>query len=103
MMHITGGAFTKLKDLLNGADALIHHPPTLKPQKIFYELSRRGVSGRDMYTTFNCGIGFVLSVSKSEAATIVKKTKGAAIIGKVVKGTGKVQIISMFSGKVVSL
>ena len=103
MMHITGGAFTKLKDLLKGADAVIHHPPSLRPHKIFYELSRRGVSDADMYTTFNCGIGFVLSVPKKEADAIVRKTKDAAIIGKVVKGSGKVRIASMFSRKVVSL
>ncbi len=103
MMHITGGAFTKLKDLLKGADAVIEVPKKLEPQSIFHELYKRGVSDKQMYTTFNCGIGFVLSVSEREARKIVSKVPGAAIIGRVVRGDGKICIRSVFSDRVVVL
>ena len=103
MMHITGGAFTKLKDILGKNDAVISQPETLQPQKIFRDIYAKGVSNKIMYSTFNCGIGFVLSVPKSETPKILSKLKGSAIIGEVVKGNGQVQITSAFNQKVIKL
>ncbi len=103
MMHITGGAFTKLKDILKGTDAFIASPKKLKPQKIFWDMYKKGVSNKIMYSTFNCGIGFILSVSKEEVKKVLSHLKGAEVIGKVVKGEGKVGIISAFDEKVFTL
>lgn len=103
MMHITGGAFTKLHDLLGKADAVIEVPKALAPQPIFHELHKRGVSDREMYTTFNCGVGFILSVAPRNAAKIVASTPGAAVIGRVERGSGKVHITSSFTGKTLVL
>ena len=103
MMHITGGAFTKLRDLLKGADAVIKQPVKLAPQPIFHELYKRGVSDRDMYRTFNCGIGFVLAVPGKSVKKIIAMTPGSAVIGRVVKGKGMVHIQSAFSGKTIVL
>ena len=103
MMHITGGAFTKLKDVLGAADVRMAHPPQLLPQKIFYELHGRGISSRKMYSTFNCGIGFVLSVDKKDAKKIVSGTRGAACIGEVIRGNGQIHIRSAFDGKLITL
>ena len=101
-MHITGGAFTKLKDLLVDTDAMITNAHKLKPQPIFYELYKRGISDNDMYKIFNCGIGFVISVSPQDAKAVLAETKGQ-IIGEIVKGKGKVLIDSMFTNKKVEL
>jgi len=98
MMHITGGAFTKLKDILGSNDAIIS-PDKLKPQKIFRELYKNISSNKIMYSTFNCGIGFVLSIPKSESAKILFAIKNSKIIGKVVKGKGKIHITSTFNNK----
>ncbi len=103
MMHITGGAFSKLKDMLNNADAVIKFPRGFKPHHVFYELHLRGVSSREMYTTLNCGIGFVLSVLPQDAQKIVSNVKGAHIIGEVRKGTGAVHVKSIFDGSSVRL
>lgn len=101
MMHITGGAFTKPKDFLQkNADLLIQRNGVLKPQNIFYDLFERGVSDEEMYKTFNCGIGFILSVSKNDALKI-PSTMEIYPIGKVVPGTGRVKIESMFSDSLV--
>ena len=100
MMHITGGAFTKLKDILGSADAEISCPAELKPQKIFFDIYAKGVSSKRMYSTFNCGVGFVLSVLPADAKHIVRTTPGTAIIGKVVKGSGMVRIRSAFDSKI---
>lgn len=103
MMHITGGAFTKLKDILGDADAGIYQPKKLQPHDIFFEMYKKGVPDKTMYTTFNCGIGFVLSVPKNQAEQIARSLKHAAIVGGVVKGDGCVHVTSAFSGKIVEL
>lgn len=101
MCHITGGAYTKLKKFLDGVDVLIGKH-SLKPHDIFYELYRRGISDEEMYKTFNCGVGFILSVKKENASEIVEFLKSdfeADVIGEVVSGDGKIKIESMFSDK----
>ena len=103
MMHITGGAFTKLKDILGRADVVIFHPKKLLPQQIFQEIYNKGLSNKTMYSTFNCGIGFVLSVPRQEAIQIVSSLKNAGIIGEVIRGNGSVRIKSAFDGKSVKL
>lgn len=101
MMHITGGAFTKLKDILNKADAIINQPRKLEPHHIFREIYDSGVSDKKMYSTFNCGVGFVLSVPKTEVEKILSKISNSAVLGEVVGGVGKVKIHSAFSEKIV--
>lgn len=105
MQHITGGAFTKLKDLLKDADILITKNYSLEPQEIFKELYERGVSDEEIYKTFNCGIGFVLSVSEHGAEKILSEIKNfkANIIGKVISGNKKVKIKSKFSDREIQL
>lgn len=103
MVHITGGGFTKIKDFLsNNTDAIITKNHNLKPQKIFFELYKKGVSDKEMYRIFNCGIGFILGVNKKQAKEILKEIKKefkADIIGEIKKGEGKIKIQSKFSNK----
>jgi len=105
MMHITGGAFTKLKDILKEKNAIIHNEHKLKPHSIFYELYEKGISDEEMYKIFNCGIGFILSASKRESKGLVKRIEALGfesdIIGEVIPGKGEVKISSMFSNKTV--
>ncbi|OGG39710.1 hypothetical protein A3A21_00230 [Candidatus Jorgensenbacteria bacterium RIFCSPLOWO2_01_FULL_45_25b] len=102
LMHITGGAFTKLKDILGKANANIEHPKSLLPQKIFYEIHKKGMANKDMYQTFNCGIGFIFSTPKKEVSAILSKTKNATVIGEITPGTGTVKIKSAFDGKTIT-
>lgn len=99
MMHITGGAFTKLKVLLDVGDARIKRDHKLKPQPVFGELYERGISDFDMYKTFNCGIGFVLSVGSKDVEVVLKSLADAVVIGEVTSGSGKVVIESQFSNQ----
>jgi len=106
MSHITGGAFTKLKDLLNNnTDVIIKRSHKLKPQKIFRDLYKKRISDKEMYKIFNCGVGFVLSVKLREANKILSKIKNfkADIIGEIIPGTGKIKIESAFSNKEIIL
>jgi len=98
MMHITGGAFTKLKPLIsNKTDIVIKKDHNLHPQEIFKEIYACGVSDKEMYTLFNCGIGFVLSVSPKDASKITDKLSDTDIIGEVIPGRGNIKIESAFS------
>ena len=99
MMHITGGAYTKLKGIMRNVDVIILNSHELKPQPIFKKIYSKGVSDIDMYKIFNCGIGFVMSVPGNQAIEITSKVKDAYIIGEVASGTNKVRINSMFSDR----
>lgn len=103
MAHITGGAFTKIKDLLVGCDALITSNHILAPQPIFQELYDRGISDKEMYKTFNCGIGFVLGVPEKDCKKIMDEIHAfdfaCDIVGKIAAGKGKVKVESMFSSQ----
>lgn len=103
MMHITGGAFTKLKDILGRADIVIRQPKELQPQNIFRQIYEKGVPDKTMYSTFNCGIGFILSVPKNEVEQIVRYVKNAAVVGEVTRGSGQIHIKSAFTGKMIKL
>lgn len=103
MMHVTGGAFTKLKDILEKTDVIISHPRKLSPQKIFQEMYQKGLSSKEMYSTFNCGIGFVLSTPKYQTTEIISHLKNAEIIGEVRKGNGQICITSALDGRIVKL
>ena len=107
MVHITGGAYIKLKQLLKNTDAVINNEHGLIPHTIFKELYERGVSDKGMYKTFNCGIGFILSVFPKDAKNVISNLRNfgfdAEHIGVIVSGTGKVRINSMFSQEEVIL
>ena len=100
MMHITGGAFTKLKDLLVEADLELRRNYMPEPQQIFKDLYNKGISDEEMYKIFNCGIGFILSVPKKETDKIMDKLKDSYIIGDVVPGKRRIIIESAFSDKI---
>ncbi|WP_405175561.1 phosphoribosylformylglycinamidine cyclo-ligase [Paenibacillus sp. FSL H8-0261] len=96
MAHITGGGFIENipRVLPDGVDVEINYGswPILP---IFGLMQNKGnVSNRDMFTTFNMGIGLVLVVSAAdgEHALELLKSSGeeAFIIGKVTEGERKV-------------
>lgn len=106
MMHITGGAYTKLKDLLSDdIDLRMERNHKLTPQQIFKDLYQKGISDGEMYKTFNCGVGFILSVLYEKADGVISRLRvsgfEADIIGGITSGTGRIKIESMFSNQVV--
>jgi phosphoribosylformylglycinamidine cyclo-ligase len=103
MMHITGGAFTKIKDVLGKCDLILDHTKKLRPQKIFYEIYKKGVPNEVMYSAFNCGIGFILSAPPKEAKQITSQIGNAHIIGEIVPGKGLIKIQSAFNGELIEL
>ena len=99
MMHITGGAFTKLRGLSEG-NVKIKKYHNLKSHDIFQEIYERGVSDEEMYKTFNCGIGFVLGIDRMDVDAFLSECFFSGdVIGEVVSGKGEIKIESIFSDK----
>ena len=66
---------------------------------IFWELRRAGVQDAEMYCIFNCGVGFVIGVSSTDALRCIEFIRpyhAADVIGEIVPGTGRVVIESKF-------
>lgn len=104
MMHMTGGSYTKLKDIIYDVDLEIDNNHRLMPQAIFKEIYKKGVSDEEMYKTFNCGVGFIISVPEKEANRIVVEyPKLTDIIGRAKTGKGNVSVKSAFSDKILKM
>ncbi|MBX9578650.1 MAG: phosphoribosylformylglycinamidine cyclo-ligase [Chthoniobacterales bacterium] len=91
--HITGGGLIdNLPRILpSHCDAHIDSEAWQIPP-IFKILCQGGrVDPLEMYRVFNMGIGMVFVVSAKEASTIAKQLRGK-IIGKIIKGSGEVQL-----------
>lgn len=96
VVHITGGGFEgNLPRILpDSADAMIRLG-SWKPQKIFDIIQELGnVTDKEMYRTFNMGIGLVLMVRKKKLEEVRAELRSSRIshriIGEVVSGSGNV-------------
>jgi phosphoribosylformylglycinamidine cyclo-ligase len=92
LAHITGGAFTKLARLTGGRNLSFELEP-IEPPPVFDMLAEEGgLSTREMYSTFNMGVGLcvILSPSQAEEAVVVCKKEGfeAMAIGTIGRGRG---------------
>jgi phosphoribosylformylglycinamidine cyclo-ligase len=97
--HITGGAFyDKIARILPGnVNARLNKNSWLVP-KIFRLIQNKGnIEDREMYHTFNMGMGMVLVVEPNSARAVISRLAEfklkSWIIGEVVKGKREVEII----------
>jgi len=92
MAHITGSGLRNLPRLKENVKYVIENP--LEPQPIFKFIQKYGnIDDKEMYHTFNMGMGFVVVVSKEntdETLRILKKHSDASvkIVGTIKKGSG---------------
>ena len=86
MCHVTGGGllnFTRLSKY----GFLFDSPIT--PPEIFSWIQKAGdIAPMEMYRTFNMGMGYAYIVPKGSVAAVLKRVKGAQVVGKVVKEPG---------------
>ncbi|WP_010272650.1 phosphoribosylformylglycinamidine cyclo-ligase [Paenibacillus senegalensis] len=96
MAHITGGGFIENipRMLPDQVDVQIDYGSWPIPAIFELMQAEGGISNRDMFTTFNMGIGMVLVLPEAEAEKAIQLAgeQGETLyrIGKVVKGTQKV-------------
>jgi len=92
LAHITGGGLRNFPRLKKNVKYVIDDP--IMPHPIFDFLQKNGdVDDKEMYQTFNMGMGFSVIVDKNdvdEAVKILKKFSNSEIkiVGKVKKGSG---------------
>lgn len=92
LAHITGGGLRNLPRLNKNVRFVIEDP--FEPQPIFKFLQKYGnIEDREMYQTFNMGMGFAIVVSKedvNETMKILKKhtESKVKIVGEIKKGKG---------------
>lgn len=96
--HITGGGFYEnMPRMLNEKVALNIDKNSYEVPAIFKLIQKTGnIPERDMYNTFNMGIGMAIIVEKQEqeqALEILKQAgENAYVIGEVVKGNKEINI-----------
>ena len=92
MANITGGGLRNLLRLKKGMKYVIDVPP--RPPRVFQLIQDAGnITDKEMYQTFNMGIGFVLVVDRERKDEILaifrdELDEEAWEIGRVEKGTG---------------
>ncbi len=83
--HITGGGWTNLSRL-GDHQYTITNPPSV-PRIFEFIQSVGNISTREMYRTFNMGLGFAATIPEANAKALVSATDGE-IIGEVSHGSG---------------
>lgn len=92
LAHITGGGLKNFNRLKNTVQYVIDTP--LPPPDIFSFLQNLGeIEDKEMYQTFNMGMGFALIVSKSEKNKVLSLLKKHSVyhaqqVGYIKEGTG---------------
>jgi phosphoribosylformylglycinamidine cyclo-ligase len=95
MAHITGGGLPENlpRCLPDGLSVQVDRSSWQVPAAFQWLASQGQVAERDMYHTFNMGIGYVVIVPGSEAASVLDWFKGQGVmgysIGQVVAGNGE--------------
>ncbi len=97
--HITGGAFyDKIARILpDNVDVKINKNSWPVPKIFLLMQNKGGIDDREMYHTFNMGIGIVLIVKATAAKAVIselsKNKLKSWVIGEVIKGNKEVVIV----------
>lgn len=105
--HITGGGFIENvpRMLPDGLKAVIHKG-TWKILPVFELMQEKsGIAERDMYNTFNMGIGMIVAVNKENKDKALECLKSAGetayVLGELVKGEKGVEIVDDETGAII--
>ena len=97
--HITGGGFYENipRMLGKGVNAVVRKS-TISAPPIFALMQREGnIPERDMYNTFNMGVGMISAVKAEDADKMIRIAREhgeqAFLLGEIVAGSGEVEII----------
>lgn len=99
LAHITGGGFVEnIPRIIPEEFSVLIYKDSWPVKPIFKKISDWGnIEPREMYNTFNMGIGMVMVVDKlfaNEAISMLKELSiSSYIIGKVIKGNEKLEFV----------
>ncbi len=95
--HITGGGLSNLLRLHDSHGYHISNPMSPQPEFTWVQ-QIGGISEREMYRTFNMGVGMMVATSASTSQAVLnwlnERLKGCQIVGKVVDNGHKVTHIN---------
>jgi phosphoribosylformylglycinamidine cyclo-ligase len=97
--HITGGAFyDKIARILPKDVNVRIHKGSWPVPKIFRLIQKKGnIADKEMYHTFNMGVGMVLVVSPKSVKTIISRLAKfklkSCVIGEIIRGNRRVEVI----------
>ncbi len=101
LAHITGGAYSKLKRIGTRAKVGFHLNNLPEPPRIFSKIQARGrISEREMYRTFNMGIGFLVICPGKVARRVKTLVPSFREVGYV---TGSCAVIFAGQGKMIEV
>lgn len=96
MAHITGGGMTNIARMNKNFDYSLDALPKMDEIPEIYPVlkERSGLDTKELYTTFNMGVGFVIATSAPNELIDTLKGLGEKyyVLGKVSKGSGKVHL-----------
>ncbi len=95
LAHITGsGIEGNLERIIpNGLCARVRKDLWEIPELMKMLSVEGGISHNEMFSTFNMGIGMIAVVKKGDVETVLKTDKTAIVIGEIVNGNRKVELI----------
>jgi phosphoribosylformylglycinamidine cyclo-ligase len=95
LSHITGGGLVEnVPRILPRGRKAIFRKDSWKRQRIFTELQNRGrIPEKEMWRTFNMGIGLVIVIRPDSLETAKRILPEALLIGEIVDGKNEVEII----------
>jgi len=95
LAHITGGGFLENipRILPPGTSVRIERGAWTEPSIYDFMQKLGNVRDEEMFRTFNMGIGMVVFCDKKDSSKILDSVPGSKIIGSVIAGNGKVDIV----------
>ena len=86
--HITGGGFFENipRSLPDGLSAKIKKANVKTPEVFRFLQEKGGIPERDMFNTFNMGVGMALTASPDSALKVLSLCPGSYVLGQVVEG-----------------
>ncbi len=95
LSHITGGGLVEnVPRILPRGRSAIFRKDAWKMNPLFREIQRRGnVPEKEMWRTFNMGLGLVIVIRPESLAAAQKALPEARLVGEIVEGKHGVQII----------
>lgn len=98
--HVTGGAFSKLMRIGKHANHGFILDSMPKPHSIFSEIQKNTrASVREMYRTFNMGVGLVVAVPEAQANRAVELSKNYGVRAKLIGSVSSRPGVWLVDGK----
>ena len=97
LSHITGGGLANIPRMNEALDYIVHQLPSEKERPAIFNIlaERSGLGMKDLYETFNMGVGLVIATADAQGLIKALHTLGeesAFVMGEIKAGSGKLMV-----------